>query len=73
METYRQSILEYDDVRQAVDYAYREGYRKGIKIGRKRGLEQIVKNCSAYNISVETIATITGFTERRIYDILNNG
>lgn len=30
MATYKKSILEYDDVRNAVDYARKEGYEEEI-------------------------------------------
>jgi predicted transposase/invertase (TIGR01784 family) len=39
METYQQSVLDYYDVRQAVDYAEKEGRRKGKREGKKEGIE----------------------------------
>jgi predicted transposase/invertase (TIGR01784 family) len=37
MEAYKQSVLEYDDVILAVDYAEEKGEKRGIEIGEKRG------------------------------------
>jgi predicted transposase/invertase (TIGR01784 family) len=37
METYNKSVLEYDDVMDAVQYAARSGEKRGIGIGEKRG------------------------------------
>jgi predicted transposase/invertase (TIGR01784 family) len=39
METYHQSVLDYHDVRLAVNYAKREGQKEGEKRGEKRGIE----------------------------------
>jgi predicted transposase YdaD len=51
MELYRPSVLEYDDVREAVDFARQKarqkallegekrGEKRGIEIGEKRGIE----------------------------------
>jgi flagellar biosynthesis/type III secretory pathway protein FliH len=104
METYYKSVLDYDDVRLAVDYAKREGLKKGrregkkegveigerrgveigkregIEIGERRGVEigerreriRLVKSCYADNISIATIAKITGFTEEQVYNILDS-
>ncbi|MDR2286424.1 MAG: Rpn family recombination-promoting nuclease/putative transposase, partial [Prevotellaceae bacterium] len=38
METYRKSILEYDDVFHAVNWAREQSLKKGIVIGEKRGI-----------------------------------
>jgi predicted transposase/invertase (TIGR01784 family) len=37
METYKKSVLEYDDVILAVNYAEERGKKQGIEIGEKRG------------------------------------
>jgi hypothetical protein len=39
METYRKSILEYDDVFHAVSWAAEQNLEKGIGIGERRGIE----------------------------------
>jgi predicted transposase/invertase (TIGR01784 family) len=39
METYHQSVLDYHDVRLAVNHAKREGREEGIETGEKRGIE----------------------------------
>ncbi|MDD3062319.1 MAG: PD-(D/E)XK nuclease family transposase, partial [Massilibacteroides sp.] len=43
MEAYRKSILEYDDVRSAVDCAREEGVKKGVLKGREEGINIGVK------------------------------
>ena len=40
MEAYRKSILEYDDVRSAVDCAREEGVNIGVKKGVLKGREE---------------------------------
>jgi predicted transposase/invertase (TIGR01784 family) len=40
METYNKSVLEYNDVMDAVQYAAISGEKRGIGIGEKRGEKQ---------------------------------
>jgi predicted transposase YdaD len=73
MDTCYQSVLDYRDVRQAVDYAKKEGQIEGRTEGVEQERVRIVKNCYLANISIETITSITGLTKEQVYDILTNG
>jgi hypothetical protein len=81
MEAYHQSILDYFDVRLAVNYARNEGIeigrKEGREIGRKEGKEQerinSVKSLYDFNMGIDLIVKYTGFTEEQIHKILNNG
>jgi predicted transposase/invertase (TIGR01784 family) len=74
METYRKSILEYQDVRDAVDYARVEAFEKGIEEGRIEGREEgiikgkilIIQRCFQKNIPIEDIVDLTGFSKEQI-------
>jgi flagellar biosynthesis/type III secretory pathway protein FliH len=43
MKAYRQSVLDYSDVRHAVDFSREEGIEEGIEIGIKKGIEKGIK------------------------------
>ncbi|MDR2027007.1 MAG: Rpn family recombination-promoting nuclease/putative transposase [Prevotellaceae bacterium] len=78
MNAYKQSVLEYDDVFHAVNWAKEEGIEIGKKRGRKRGIEvgrklmieEIVRNNYKLNMSIKQIAEFTGLTEEQISAIL---
>ncbi len=65
MESYRKSILEYEDVRSAVDLAKEEG----IEIGIKKNKIEIAQNCLKKGLSVEMIAELTGLSVEQINKI----
>jgi hypothetical protein len=52
METYNKSVLEYDDVMDAVQYAARSGEKRGIGIGEKRGISIGEKRGEKRGISI---------------------
>jgi len=84
METYRKSILEYADVRSAVDLAREEALEEGIEKGIKKGVEKghregreeeritIINRCLRRNMPVEDIVYLTGFTEEQIKQYAQN-
>ena len=80
METYRQSVMDYRDVRQVVYYArneaLKEGREEGIEIGieksRKEERIKFTKILYAMNTDIDTIIRHTGFTEEQIHDIVSN-
>jgi len=84
METYRKSILEYDDVRSAVDLAREEALEEGIEKGREEGIERgreegiekgkiiIIQRCLQKNMPIEDIVFLTGFTEEEIMSYSND-
>ena len=70
METYRKSILEYQDVRSAMDCAREEGreegLEKGIKKGREEGFEKVIQKSLQMNIPIEVIVELTGYSKEKI-------
>lgn len=70
METYRKSILDYDDVRSAVDFAREEGLNDGIEKGIEKGrIEEskaIALNCLKQSMPLEQISQITGLSTKEI-------
>ncbi|GHU89737.1 hypothetical protein FACS1894155_07180 [Bacteroidia bacterium] len=66
MEKYNKSVLEYSDVRDAVEYARETGLEEGIGIGFEKGIISIVRKCLEKNMPVEDIADLTGLSEEQI-------
>jgi len=62
METYRKSILEYQDVRDAVDYAREEAFEKGREVEKIT----IIQKCLQKNITIEDIIDLTGYSKDQI-------
>ncbi len=62
METYKKSILEYDDVRDAVNYAREEGEEFGLKKGEEMKSIEIAKNALKEGFSSEIISKLTGLS-----------
>ncbi|MDR1887158.1 MAG: Rpn family recombination-promoting nuclease/putative transposase [Prevotellaceae bacterium] len=79
MEAYNKSIMEYDDVVLAVDYAEERGEKRGEKKGEERGIKiglqqaktDVVMSAYRIGLSVEEIAAITNFTVEQVADILS--
>jgi predicted transposase/invertase (TIGR01784 family) len=81
MEAYNKSILEYQDVRDAVDYAreeaseksFKEGVERGFKRGIKEGVNQksveIARKCFQKRMSLEEIAELTGLSVEQIKEL----
>ena len=70
MEKYRKSILEYHDVRSAMDCALEDGIKKGrkegIEIGREEEKIAAIKKYFQKNMSIEDIVFFTGFSKEQI-------
>ena len=62
METYKKSVLEYQDVRDAVDYAREEGIEEGIA----KGKISMLQKCLQKNMPIEDIIDLTGFSKDQI-------
>ncbi|GHV21912.1 hypothetical protein FACS1894174_05940 [Bacteroidia bacterium] len=58
MEKYNKSILEYSDVRSAMECARGEGFEKGII--------SIARKCLAKNMPIEEIIDLTGLSKEQI-------
>jgi predicted transposase/invertase (TIGR01784 family) len=73
MEAYNKSILEYQDVRDAVDYAREEYFEKGIEKGIEKGVNQksieIARKCFQKRMSLEEIAELTGLSVEQIKEL----
>jgi hypothetical protein len=70
METYNKSILEYDDVRSAVNFAAEKAAEKATEIGKEIGKEELIITGRRNGFQVSQILKFTGFSEAQIMDIL---
>ena len=66
METYRKSILEYQDVRSAMDCAREEGREEGIEKGIEKEKISIIQKCFQKNMTIEDIIFFTGYSKEQI-------
>ena len=58
MEKYNKSILEYSNVRSAVNCAREEGLEKGIN--------KVIQKCLQKNMPIEDIVFLTGYSKEQI-------
>jgi len=77
-ERYNKSILEYEDVRVAVEYAKelaaKDAYEEGLNVGMEKGMEKgreeaklfTAKKFLALGVPVATVAQATGFSIEEI-------
>ena len=77
-ENYEKSVLEYEEVQTAIEYAkelaakasYKAGVKKGKEEGREEGrqenLLQMVAGMLKKGIDISTIAEISGMSEKEI-------
>ena len=75
-EEYAKSILEYDDVKDAIEYnrklAREEGWKEGREEGREEGMKhllQTAKNLLEMGLSIADIANATGLTEDQVQSL----
>jgi flagellar biosynthesis/type III secretory pathway protein FliH len=87
MEAYRKSILDYEDVRSAVDLAFEEGREEALKEGEERGLvkgreegeergreganETFVQKSLQMGLPINIIINLTGYSEEQILRLKN--
>lgn len=77
-ENYEKSVLEYEDVQEAIAYAKElaaeEAYGKGIEKGMEKGMENakvlMAQKMIESGLTIDMIAHITGFSENEILEIL---
>ncbi len=81
-ENYEKSILEYEDVQEAIAYARelaaKEAYGKGVKEGREEGMQKgradavasFVRNMLGKGMDPATISSVTGLTEEEICKLM---
>jgi len=72
METYNKSILEYQDVRSAMDCAREEGIEEGIEKGIEKDKISIIQKSLQMNIPIEVIAKLTGYSKEQIISYKNS-
>ena len=72
-----EELLTYDQAEKyegayiaSMAQKYDEGLEKGLEKGREEGIEKVARNMLAKGIDVETIASVTGLTEKVIRGFL---
>ena len=76
-QEYEKSVLEYEDVKDAMEYHHRmgkaegfnDGFEKGIEKGREEAINQTAKKLLSMGMSVSDIAKATGLTEIEVNQI----
>ena len=80
-EEYEKSVLEYEDVQDAMEYHHRmgksegfnDGFEKGIQKGMEKGREeallQTAKNLLSKGMSVGDVSEATGLSEKQIQQL----
>jgi len=71
METYNKSILQYHDVRLAMDCARDEGREEGREEGIEIEKIATIKKCLQMNIPMEVIIGLTGYSKEKIISYKN--
>jgi predicted transposase/invertase (TIGR01784 family) len=73
MSQYEKSVLEYADVKRAMDYRFEKGVEKGVEKGIKKGVEkgkfEIAQRLLDMHFPVVDIAKATGLTPDQILSI----
>ena len=65
-QDYEKSVLEYEDVKEAMKYHRKMGLAEGFEKGREKALLQTASNLLTLGISVTDIAKATGLSEEQI-------
>ena len=72
-ESYKKSLMDYNDVRDAVNVAREDGRKLGYAQGREEGREertrQLVLNMLAKGFAPDLVAEITGLTEEEVLSL----
>jgi len=72
-EQYQKSLIQYWDVKNVTDTAFKNGIEKGEKIGIEKGelakAVKIAKNLLAMGLEIKAIATATGLCESDIENL----
>ena len=70
MREYKKSVLEYQDVQDAIKYASRRNFEEGEKRGEARGIatakRMIIMQMLANDVSTPMISKLTGLSEEEI-------
>lgn len=73
-EEYKKSVLEYEDVQEAVRYAHEQGLEQGLEQGREEGLaegretekRQLASNMLAKGLDPSLVAEISGLSVEEV-------
>ena len=80
-EEYKKSVLEYEDVQKAVQYAHKQGLEQGLEQGREQGREEgreegretekriLVLNMLAKGFDPDLVAEIVGLTAEAVREV----
>ena len=85
MEEYKKSVLEYDDIQDAIEYAkgvavesgrkegleegLQKGKQEGIREGIREGLTAIAKKCLQKGMTLDEVVDLTGLTKPEVQSI----
>jgi predicted transposase/invertase (TIGR01784 family) len=78
MEAYKKSVIEYNDIRQAVLFAEKIAEKRGISIGEKRGISigekrnrtEFAIKCYRKGMSIAEIADLTDLSVAEVKEII---
>ena len=69
-QEYEKSVLEYEDVKDAMDYHHRlgieEGFQKGLEEGRAEALLNTARKFLELGVSISDVAKATGLSEEQL-------
>ena len=73
-QEYEKSVLEYEDVKDALEYnrrlakaeGFNDGFEKGIEKGQEETKRQMVASMLKHGMTIADIASITGLAEDEI-------
>ena len=68
-EEYKKSVMEYEDVQEAVRYARGQGLEQGLEQGRAVEKRQLALNMLAEGLDPATVARISGLTEEELLNL----
>ena len=77
-EEYKKSVLEYEDVQAAVQYAREQGLEQGLEQGREQGREegravekrQLARNMLAKGLAPDLVAEISGLSAKEVVSMM---
>ncbi len=65
-EEYKKSVLEYEDVQEAVRYAHEQGLEQGLEQGRETEKRQLARNMLAKGLAPSLVAEISGLAVEEV-------
>lgn len=65
-EEYKKSVLEYEDVQEAVRYAHEQGLEQGLEQGRETEKRQLARNMLAKGLAPSLVAEISGLSVEEV-------